>query len=368
MKILALSVFPAPYRIAVFKGLSREHDLTIFFERNKDGERNASWFEGQKNGLHFDLLDNDDGIQKFKKCIKEIKKFDFVLCYDPLTRTARNLERLCMAKNVHYIMNADGALNIDGHFAKKIIKSFYIKNAYKCLAGCEKAQEYFEFYGAKKEDIWRHNFSSVFRSEVLSASITLRERTQLRIKNGLKNTVTFIAVGQFIYRKGFDLLLEAWKKTKEARFASDLIIVGGGGLKDDYLSFIKENELQDSVLIIDYLPHDELLEYYKMSDVFVMPTREDIWGLVVNEAMAMGLPVISSNCCTAGNELIIPDTNGYIYDVNDTSQLSVYLDELTIDEEKRARFSKGALSSIAPYTIDDIVENHLQHFNTMIIQ
>ena len=277
MKILVLSVFPAPYRMAVFKGLCAEHDLTVFFERNKDGERNTSWFEGQKNGLHFNLLDNDDGIQKFKKCLKEIKKFDFVLCYDPLTRTARNLERLCMVKKVQYIMNADGALNIDGHLAKKIIKSFYIKNAYKCLAGCEKAREYFEFYGAKKEDVWRHNFSSVYRSEVLPAPITLKERTQLRLKKGMKNTVTFIAVGQFIYRKGFDLLLDAWKKTKEARFVSNLIIVGGGGLKAEYLSTIKENELQDSVLIIDYLPHDELLEYYKMSDVFVMPTREDIW-------------------------------------------------------------------------------------------
>ena len=65
---------------------------------------------------------------------------------------------------------------------------------------------------------------------------------------------------------------------------------------------------------IDFLQTSELKQYYKLSDIFVLPTKYDVWGLVVNEAMSQGLPVISTSACVAAIELVSNGYNGYVID------------------------------------------------------
>ena len=66
---------------------------------------------------------------------------------------------------------------------------------------------------------------------------------------------------------------------------------------------------------------EQLADYYAAADVFVLPTREDIWGLVVNEAFAFGLPVITSDNCGAGMEMITQGVNGFIFPNEDADAL-----------------------------------------------
>ena len=65
------------------------------------------------------------------------------------------------------------------------------------------------------------------------------------------------------------------------------------------------------------MPKEKLSEYYKAADIFVLPTREDIWGLVVNEAMAYALPVITTVQCVSGTEMIKPEVTGSLLAVGD---------------------------------------------------
>ena len=78
----------------------------------------------------------------------------------------------------------------------------------------------------------------------------------------------------------------------------------------------------DNVHFIDFKNKDILKEYYYVADVFVLPTREDIWGLVINEALAYGLPVITTDKCMAGLEMIEDGKNGYIIPVNSVKKLA----------------------------------------------
>src|SRR5699024_3120969 len=73
---------------------------------------------------------------------------------------------------------------------------------------------------------------------------------------------------------------------------------------------------------VEFLTREELYPHMQMADVLAMPTREDIWGLVVNEAMAFGLPVVSSDQCIAGLEMISDGENGYIVPVDDPAALA----------------------------------------------
>ena len=65
----------------------------------------------------------------------------------------------------------------------------------------------------------------------------------------------------------------------------------------------------------------ELATYYQAADLFVFPTREDIWGLVINEALSFGLPVITTRKCVAGVEMIKEGVNGSIVSEDNVEQL-----------------------------------------------
>ena len=94
--------------------------------------------------------------------------------------------------------------------------------------------------------------------------------------------------------------LEAWDKELDDKY--NLVIVGGGQDEAQYRGYIKERGLKN-VYLVGFKPKAEVFEYYKAADLFVLPTREDIWGLVINEAMAVGLPVVSTDMCVAATEL-----------------------------------------------------------------
>lgn len=362
MKILIVSDFAAPYRKEVFRGLAQKYDVDVFFNIAKSDQRNPKWYAQSDEELKFYILNTEEALGEYNKCIKEIKAYDLVICYDPWHSRSRALQRLCMRKKVPYILNADGALGISTSFPKKQIKTFYCKRATLCFAGCERAAEYFRTYGAKNEKIVKHPFTSLSKDQILAEPYTKDQKSNYRKELGIEEKVTFITVGQFIYRKGFDLLLDAWSKTEQK---AQLYIVGGGPLEDEYKKIIEEKALEN-VFLIGFKKPEELQKYYAASDAFILPTREDIWGLVINEALANALPTVSSNKCTAGNELVKDDYNGFVYECEDTSALADCINKLAGDEDMRERFAVNALKSIEQYTLENIISSHIESINSVI--
>lgn len=89
-------------------------------------------------------------------------------------------------------------------------------------------------------------------------------------------------------------------------------------------------------------------------------TRGDTWGLVINEAMANGLPVITTKRCVAGVELIKDGENGYIIDVDDTEALVNKILTLRDNEELCRQMSLTNINKMQTNTIDQIAKNHIQ--------
>lgn len=85
---------------------------------------------------------------------------------------------------------------------------------------------------------------------------------------------------------------------------------------------MNNNMKLDNVVFVGFKTKKELKDYYIAADVFCLQTRGDVWGLVVNEAMAYGLPVITTDKCVAGIELIEDDKNGYVIPVEDYELLA----------------------------------------------
>jgi glycosyltransferase involved in cell wall biosynthesis len=353
-KIMILSVFPAPYRVGVFKQLSKNFDITLFFERLNDESRSSDWFV-RNTEFPFDLLLDGKSKQKYKQSIKNLNQYDVVLVYDYSTVTAMKLMLKCIFSKKKYILNCDGAF-INSHPIKDRIKKFFIKRAAACFANGEHAKQYFLNYGAKEENIHLHNFSTLYEKDILQEPLPISEKELLRKELDLPNGKIIVSVGQFIFRKGYDILLNACRNISSEH---QLIIIGGGEKEQEYRQFIEKYKLEN-VKILGFKSKNEIFKYYKAADLFILPTREDIWGLVINESMACGLPVITTDKCIAGLELVKCGENGFIVPVEDASQLANKINCILSDNELQEKMGEKSLELIKPYTIENVAKGHTE--------
>lgn len=101
-----------------------------------------------------------------------------------------------------------------------------------------------------------------------------------------------------------------------------MAIIGEGEEEATLKEYVKTNNLLN-VYFVGYKDKKTVMEYLKASDIFVHPTSTDVWGLVINEAMACGQPIITTDMCIAGSALIEDGVNGYIVKVGDSEAIKI---------------------------------------------
>ena len=144
-----------------------------------------------------------------------------------------------------------------------------------------------------------------FRNEDLP---TLRNRVGITSKG---KGLVYLFVGVIAERKGVGYLLQAWDTHIKAHGDDMLVLVGGGNQYDEFKE--KYNGVT-SVRFTGKIEYEDVPLYYAVSDVFVLPTIEDNWSLVVPEAMACGLPIATSIYNGCHSELVQKDVNGITFD------------------------------------------------------
>lgn len=151
-----------------------------------------------------------------------------------------------------------------------------------------------------------------------SGQITAQQIQRKRAELGLSGAV-FLYVGRIIPPKGILQLLEAWKAFSHevGKTKCSLLLVGGGPQETEYRAYCAETD-PDNVHFVGAVDYDLLPMYYRCADIFVMPTLEDNWSLVVPEAMACSLPILCSKYNGCWPELVRPE-NGWVFDPLDVS-------------------------------------------------
>lgn len=259
---------------------------------------------------------------------------------------------------IPYILNSDGGFVKKDSLITKKIKRFFISGASAYLSSSKGTSDYLRYYGASG-DILIYPFTSSFRNEVYKV---IDDSNKIRLKEKLKieEKIVVLFSGQFIHRKGIDVLLNASAKiSKEVG-----VYIVGGKPTDEYKKIQHDFNLRN-VHFVDFMPPAELSEYYKTADIYVLPTREDIWGLVINEAMSYGLPVITTDKCLAGLELIENGKNGYIIHSESVDELSNRLNELIENPELRILMAKNNKEKIHQYTLEEMAKRHYEFFKRM---
>ena len=358
MKVLYLTNIPSPYRVEFFNNLTDNIELKVIFDSMNAKDRSNDWFNN--TDIKFDYCVIKSGnIRKLKAELT--KKYDLIVIGGYSTLNGLLAVEILKHKKIKFVINADGGFVGKDNFITKFLKTHFISSANYYLSTSKGTNEYLTHYGAKRENIYIYPFTSLSKKDILDKPIKYSDKKKLRKNTKFDCDKLFVSVGQFIKRKGFDILLEAFNDEKMKN--SKLLIIGGGPLKEDYLKYIKVNNIKN-VYIMDFVKKSELLNIYKYSDIFILPTREDIWGLVINEAISLGLPVISTNQCLAALELI---DNNYLYECEDINHLKKLLTAFNNKSfEELYEIGKRNIEVSKKYTIENMALEHKRIFNDIV--
>lgn len=359
MKILFCTNLPAPYRVDFFGELGKYCNLTVCYERNRASDRDVNWKSTSKNTFseqYLNLIPVGDDRSRGGALRQFIasNRYDIVIFTNYVSPATIEAIIYCRIMRINYWVEYDGGFNKTDSIPLRLIKEFLLKGAEKHLTTCDEHIKYLQSLGIKRDRIHKYPFTSVLDSDLEDYTAVLNKKRVLKEKLGLNERKTVISVGQFIYRKGFDILIAAVNELADI----SLVIIGGEPT-DEYIRMIDESKT-DSIKFIPFMSKQELAEYYIASDLFVLPTREDIWGLVVNEAMSYGLPVITTNRCIAGLELICDGENGFIVPSEDIYALRSRIIEILSDDDLRIRMGKKSRGIIENYTIEKMVKRHME--------
>lgn len=156
-------------------------------------------------------------------------------------------------------------------------------------------------------------------------------RSEVRRRLGLPESY-FLASARFVEKKNLLRLLEAYALYRDLAMKEEtgkqkteiwkLVLLGDGPLKPDLCHLISDLRLEDTVLLPGFKQYGELPGYYALASAFVHPSTTEQWGLVVNEAMASGLPVLVSNRCGCTADLVQEGKNGFMFDPYDVDEIA----------------------------------------------
>ena len=363
MKVLWLANVPSPYRVDFFNKLGRECELTVLFEKRTSEERDISWLN--YNFLNFKgiILKGVSVTQDSAFCptvLRYLKnnRYDYIVLTNFTTPTGMLAIEYLRRRGISYWLESDGGFAKSGKGLKERVKRHFIKGAAAYFSTGSTHDEYYLQYGAKKDKLFRYPFTSIAENDILSAPATTAQKKEIRKKLNMTEQKIILSVGQFVYRKGFDLLLEACKSVDK----SVGIYFVGGEATQEYLDIVAKYAMTN-VHFVGFKGKGEIAEYYKAADIFVLPTREDIWGLVINEAMAYGLPVITTDMCAAGLELVENGVNGYIIPSENVTDLKSKLVGLVEDERLINNMACSSLQKISDYTVEKMAQIHIGLFS-----
>ena len=247
-----------------------------------------------------------------KKYIKQHhNEYDLIVMNGYSTIAEMRAIKWMVKHNVPYVLQINGGVIKKDSSWKKKMKTYFISHADKWFSPCLEADKYLLHYGADEKRIYHYPYGNYFDNEIIAKPLGADEKFELRRKYNLPGGKLFVNASQFIERKNNIQLMSAFKGRTES-----LLLIGTGKDKAKYERFIKDNDLTN-VMLMDFQKKAELFEILKSCDYFITLSQEDIFGHTTLEAMANGLPVISSDRVVSSRDIINDGHNGYLVDIED---------------------------------------------------
>lgn len=361
MRILWITNIPSPYRVAFFNELGKSVDLTVLFERANASDRDSAWqdykFENFTGVIMRGLAYGSDSAF-CPGVIRELmqRRYDLVVVTDFSSPTGIAAIAYLKATRRPYFLESDGGFPGPAGL-KARIKRAVIKGATGYFSTSDVHDEYYLAYGAQRDRLVRYPFTSHYADEVLAKPSSVSTRFEAKKQLGIRSPRMVLFVGRFVKGKGIDVLL----RSSGSLPSGTTVCVVGGVPTEEYLDLAKAS-LPSTVVFAGFKSTKNLQQYFTAADVFVLPTRGDAWGLVVNESLAHGLPVITTDRCVAGLELVQKHGCGRVIPVDDIEALGGAMCEVLVDDNLREEMQLKALDVARGYTVENMAKRHVEVF------
>ena len=346
-RVSLLTNIPAPYRLPVFEALAEHVDLTVYFCRGQDPAR--LWQADLcSERVQYEILSEqrwrlpggseliwNPGLGRHL----HRTPFDVYIAGENFTTFPAVLSVLRAARrgNKPFILwsEAIDTPYASGHILSNAYRRWLYRRTDAFIAYGERAKAYLMRRGASPDRIVVG--FQVVPQEHLPPPAT--DKAEL----GLAGKTVVLYVGYFVARKGLDHLIQAFRAVAGA---NDVLALIGSGPEEKRLRARSGSDPR--IIFPGYCEGSEKTSWYAAADVFVLPTLHDPWGLVVNEAMAFGLPVIVTDA--AGCTDLIQD-NGLVVPAGNADELAAALMRLLGDKLLRRQMGLRSRQIISAYTV-----------------
>lgn len=172
----------------------------------------------------------------------------------------------------------------------------------------------------------------------------------------------FLTINRFVPKKNLLFLISSYAAYRQVTGSNawDLVLCGNGQLRPQIEQRITEFSLQDVVHLPGFLQQDELLPYFAHARCFIHASIQEQWGLVVNEAMAAGLPVLVSNRCGCFEDLVSEGVNGFGFDPENLQQLADLMLKTSSGEINLQAIGQASLAHIQKFSPDYFAQGLMQ--------
>lgn len=365
MKVVIIENVITPYEIIRFNVINRElnNNLTVLFQNESD--LNRDWdLEKSRMKFNYKVLPDTPIRLKGKDLItlhlnfstySELKNInpDVIVCcgWDSLaTYMAYVFSMIFKKKLVLWSGSTVNELSWRRTVSKPLVK-FIVKHSDSYIAYGTRAKEYLTALGADARKIfigWNTVDNALFEK---GSAIANKEKEILRNKLGIKTKKVLLYVGQLIERKGIYNLLDAFSKLKKDTDDVTLLFVGTGMERENMGKRCADENIRD-VVFSGFVEYEQLPKYYAISDVFILPSHEEVWGLVINEAMACGLPVITTDKVGASADLVKDGVNGFVVGDGDSEKLYNAMKNIVEDNRLRQEMGQASRKIINNFTVE----------------
>lgn len=344
-KVLYLSNIEVPYRARLFSELAKYCDLTVLYERERSSNRDAAWCQSEKREYRVEFLnglkignENSFSLRIFQHLFSGYDRI-IIGCYNSKIQMLAMMALRLMRKS--YILNIDGEVFVSKKGIKSALKRFFLRGAAGYLAAGEKSAETLRKVVDNKP-VTVYYFSSLSKAE-------LEEHAQ--DKSG-RNATTLV-VGQYFDYKGMDIAAEAARKDPDHEY----LFVGMGKRTE---LFVKEQGLENvrNIQVIPFLQKKDLEQLYKECAMLVLPSRQECWGLVINEAASFGTPIVSTWGSGAAVEFMADQYAQYLAAAGDADSLLEAIGRLRACNEKED-YSQYLKEKSQRYCIETNCRAHL---------
>ena len=177
------------------------------------------------------------------------------------------------------------------------------------------------------------------------------------------NNKKVIAIGRYNYQKGFERLIEVWRFVVKDFPEWKLEIIGDGEEREKLRSLVNRYGLNDSLSLV--AANNEIEKYYLNASLFVLTSRYEGLPMVLLEAQAFGLPIVSFRCKCGPSDVITDGVNGFLVDEGDIEQFAVALKRLMGDAAFRKQMGEKALVSSERFSEEQVMQRWISLFESL---